>query len=154
MLTSYTLRSATEDDLAQILAIEREVYPLPWSESGFRAEFDKPYSQFLVMTDDETDSVVAGYIVCWCILGDCQILNVAVGLPYRGLGLAKQMLGKVIALAARNGTQKVFLEVRTSNAAAIKLYQSLNFLITRTQKGFYSNGEDAYIMTINKLDEP
>ncbi len=52
----YSLRPASDDDLAQVLEIENKSYPLPWTAEAFTQELEKPYSSFLVLTDDETDS--------------------------------------------------------------------------------------------------
>lgn len=148
---SFSLRPATTEDLSAVLQIETQVYPNPWTEEHFRLELTKPYSHFLVFTDDETDSIIAGYVVAWVMFDECQILNVATGLNYRGLGLAKQMIQKVVSIVAKKEIKKVVLDVRKSNGAAIQLYQQMNFNITHVRKEFYSNGEDAYQMTL-RLD--
>ena len=145
----FSLRPATEDDIAYVCEIERKVHVAPWSEESFRSELGKPYSKFLVMTDDETDSKIAGYIVYWIMLKDCQILNVVVDLPYRGLGLAKKMMNQALSASLRDGVHKIVLEVRKSNLAAVQLYQGLGFAISHVRKSFYSNGEDAYQMELN-----
>ncbi len=150
---SFSLRPATTEDLSAILQIETQVYPNPWTEEHFRLELTKPYSHFLVFTDDETDSIVAGYLVAWVMFDECQILNIATGLNYRGLGLAKQMIQKVVSIVAKKEIKKVVLDVRKSNAAAIQLYQQMNFNITHVRKEFYSNGEDAYQMTLRLAGE-
>jgi len=145
---SYSLRPATEDDLPRIVEIEAAVHVAPWSGSQFHAEMEKPYCQVLVMTDDETDSVIAGYIVFWLMIDECQILNIVVEPQFRGQGLALQMMRKTISNAARAGMKRAILEVRRSNQPAIQLYQKLGFTITSVRKAFYSNGEDAYQMTL------
>jgi [ribosomal protein S18]-alanine N-acetyltransferase len=148
-----SLRPATEDDLPQILEIERAAHQAPWGQPEFEAELSKPYSQFLVLSDDETDSKVMGYIVFWLMFDECNILNVVVDLPYRGTGLAKKMIRQAVNAAVRKGIRKVLLEVRKSNQAAIQLYQSMRFAVIHVRKGFYSNGEDAYQMALY-LDGP
>lgn len=145
---SMSLRPATLEDLRQILEIESRVHVVPWSEDHFRAELGKPYSHLLVLTDDETDSKVAGYIVFWTLMEEVQVLNVAVDFPFRGLGLAKRMIRAAISLGLKAGAKRALLEVRKSNQAAIQLYQGLSFSITQIRKNFYSNGEDAYQMTL------
>lgn len=153
METQLSLRPATTDDLPAILAIENKVHLAPWGEENFKFELSKPYSHFLVMTDDETDSVVAGYIIYWVLFDDCQILNVVVDLPFRGQGLAKKMIRQSAQTAIQKGIKKVSLEVRKSNSPAIQLYQNLKFVITHLRRGFYSNGEDAYQMTLHLEDQ-
>jgi ribosomal-protein-alanine N-acetyltransferase len=149
---SYSLRPATSDDIPAVLDVERRVHVAPWGDENFRFELTKPYSQFLVLTDDETDEKVAGYIIYWMLFEECQILNVVVDAPFRGLGMAKKMVRQAAQSAMQKGIKKVNLEVRKSNAAAIQLYQGQRFVITQVRRNFYSNGEDAYQMTLH-LDE-
>jgi ribosomal-protein-alanine N-acetyltransferase len=144
-----SLRPATEEDIPQLLEVERHVHVAPWTADNFKGEMGKPYSQVLLLTDDETDSKVIGYIVFWLMFDECQILNVAVDLPYRGLGHAKKMIRRVIDLALKKDIKRAILEVRKTNLPAVQLYQSLGFGITQIKKGFYSNGEDAYQMSLD-----
>ncbi|MBI3535161.1 MAG: GNAT family N-acetyltransferase [Deltaproteobacteria bacterium] len=120
-----SLRKATADDIAQILEIESKATPAPWTQDGFSKELSKPYSHFLVLTDDETDSMVLGYIVFWILKDECEIFNLAVHLEYRGLGYAKIMLRKALDMALHANVKNIVLDVRKGNDAAISLYQSL-----------------------------
>jgi [ribosomal protein S18]-alanine N-acetyltransferase len=150
---TFSPRPATPDDLPVILEIEKRCYPQGgWAEQQLAAELTKPYSHFILLSDDETDSVIAGYVVFWLLFDDCQILNLAVDLPYRGLGYAKQLLRKAASLAMRQSIQKLTLDVRKGNLPAIHLYQGLGFSITHVRKGFYSNGDDAYTMCLELKD--
>jgi ribosomal-protein-alanine N-acetyltransferase len=149
---TFTLRPISTDDIQPILEIEKRVHVSPWTEDNFQSELTKPYSHFLVMTDDETDSKIAGYIIYWVLFDDCQILNIVVDLPFRGLGMAKKMIRQAAQDAIKKGIKKLSLEVRKSNDPAIQLYQKLRFVITQVRRNFYSNGEDAYQMVLY-LDE-
>lgn len=141
-------RPATEDDLAEILRIERAVHAAPWTDENVRSEMAKPYARLLVMTDDETDSKVAAYIAYWVMFEECHILNVAVDPSFRRLGLAKMLVRTAAREALRKGIHKILLDVRKSNQPALALYQGLGFVITHVRKGFYSDGEDAYQMAL------
>lgn len=148
-MSTYSLRPATEDDLPKVLEIEQKLHVAPWTAEHFRAEMTKPFSQFLVLTDDETDEVVAGYIVYWVMMDECQILNIVVDLPFRSQGFAKRMLRQAVGVAVNQGAKRVVLDVRKSNTPAIQLYQSCHFSIVQVRKAAYSNGEDAYQMALN-----
>lgn len=145
-------RPATEDDVPELLRIERAVHAAPWTEENLRAEFAKPYAKILVMTDDETDLKVASYIAYWIMFEELHILNVAVDQLFRRLGLAKWLVMSVVREAMRKNIRKLLLDVRKSNVAALALYQGLGFVITHVRKEFYSDGEDAYQMA-RYLDE-
>ncbi|MEK6705914.1 MAG: ribosomal protein S18-alanine N-acetyltransferase [Bdellovibrionota bacterium] len=147
----FSCRAATEEDIPKITEIERRVQHdkwKPWSKENFITEFNKPYCNLLVMTDDETDNKIAGFIVFWIMFRECEILNLAVDFPYRGLGVAKELIRQAVSIAMKKDITKILLEVRKSNTPAIQLYQTLKFVITNIRKGFYSDGEDAYQMAL------
>ena len=145
----YSLRPATLDDLPELVRIENTVHVSPWTEAQFKGELEKPYSKVLVFTDDETDSQVAGYVVYWLLYDEAQILNIAVDLKHRGVGFAKKMIQRVVTDAIHKNVRKVLLDVRKGNTAAIELYQKMRFVISQVRKGFYSDGEDAYTMSLD-----
>ncbi len=144
-----SLRPATADDLAELARIEKAVNPAPWTAEQFKAELEKPYSRVLLLTDDETDTQIAGYVVFWLMFDEAQILDIAVDFPFRGLGYGKKMIRQVVTDALRKDIRRVVLDVRKGNAAAIAVYQSMRFAIAQIRKGFYSNGEDAYTMVLD-----
>ncbi len=145
---AVSIRPVTPDDLEAILGIESRVHLAPWSKGNFEAEWEKPYSSTWVLTDDETDSRVFGYVVFWTMGESAEILNIAVDPDSRGLGFAKKMLHHVVREAVRISAKKLILDVRKSNLAAVSLYQGAGFAISQVRKGFYSNGEDAYHMVL------
>jgi ribosomal-protein-alanine N-acetyltransferase len=143
-----SLRPATHEDLAQIQKIESVSYPEPWNLAQFQAELALPYSRFLVLTDDETDEFILGYIIYWVQVEGVSLLNVAVHPEWRGLGNADVLVRAMINETVRDEIPKIILEVRPSNAAAIRLYESLGFKRTHERKKFYGNGESAYVMEL------
>jgi [ribosomal protein S18]-alanine N-acetyltransferase len=147
--SSFSLRPCNLDDLEKVYEIELRTQIAPWTMHQFQTEFDKPYSQFLLLTDDETDQIIAGYILFWNLFEEGQILTISVDLPFRRKGLAEKMLRKMIQLTELNKIKKILLDVRKSNTPAIQLYQKIGFSITHIRKEFYSNGEDAYLMIYN-----
>ena len=151
-LPGYSIRPVTEDDVSAIAQIENTVHVAPWTEANIFEELGKPFGRFLLMTDDETDEVVAGYICYWMMMEEAHILNVATDLPFRGKGVAKFLVRKAIQEAQQKEIKRVILEVRKSNEAAIGLYQTLGFTISHVRKAFYSNGEDAYSMALELND--
>jgi ribosomal-protein-alanine N-acetyltransferase len=149
---SFSIRPATEDDIPGCLQVERVSYPTPWTEQHFQSEFTKPYSRFWVITDDETDEAVAGYIVFWVMGEECHLLNLSVGQAFRRQGFAKRLLQALVREALRLACTKVWLEVRRSNGPAIALYESVGFAVGRIRKQFYSDGEDALVLELDLTD--
>ena len=103
MKHELSVRPATVEDLSSLVRIENQVHVSPWSDESFQSELEKPYSHTLVLSDDDTDSVLAGYVVYWLMFDDCEILNVAVDLPYRGLGFAEKLIRTVVAAVMKQG---------------------------------------------------
>jgi len=153
-LKAISVRPATSEDLPAILEIERESHPEPWSEIHFQKEMDTPYSRVLVLTDDETDSVVLGYLVYWLQAEGTSLLNVTVAPKWRGLGLSRILLNAMINETVREEIPRIILEVRASNEQAIRVYDHIGFKRTHERKGFYSNGETALVMELKTSDIP
>ena len=149
---SFSLRPASSDDLEQILNIEKASYPEPWSSDHFIAEMQKTYARVLVLTDDETDSVVGGYIVYWLQVEGVSLLNVCVHPKWRGLGFAMKLMQGMIREVVRDEIPRISLEVRESNREAIALYQRIGFKLTHHRPGFYKDGESAIVMEIKTSD--
>ena len=137
-----------EDDLKQVLMIEVQSYPTPWSRSHFTDELAKPYARCLVLTDDETDSIVIGYIAYWLQAEGVSLLNVAVDPKWRGFGFGMMLMQAMIREAVKEDISRIVLEVRESNTNAIALYESIGFKITHVRKKFYADGETALVMEI------
>jgi ribosomal-protein-alanine N-acetyltransferase len=148
LFPAVSIRRATAEDLDAVLAIETRVHPVAWTRGNFEGEAAKPYSTTWVLTDDETDARVFGYAVFWSLDDSLEILNIAVDLEARGLGLAKLMLQHIIREGLKREAKRLILDVRKSNLPAIGLYQRAGFAITQVRKAFYGNGEDAYHMTL------
>lgn len=144
-------RPATEDDLEQVAAIEKELISPPWKLEAFRAEIEKKHSEFWVLTDDETDSKILAYIVFAFPAEQAHIQTFAVNPKFHRQGHGKHLLRFVISYVMRNKGESLVLEVRKGNAAAVQLYQDTGFIVINTIKKFYPDGEDAYSM-IYKTD--
>lgn len=153
MKNNYSIRPATEDDLQSILKIETGSFPLPWSEDSFRQELTKPFSTFWVITDDQTDSIIIGYIVFWIIFAECQIVTLATDPKFRHLGFAAMILNKLFNTCVKKELKQINLEVRKSNTPAIAMYKKFGFFVDHLKTHFYDDGEDAYFM-IRYLTEP
>jgi ribosomal-protein-alanine N-acetyltransferase len=143
-----TIRRLTYADLPQVIAIERRAFPAPWSLAMFVLELSKPAGVCLAAVEDKT---VRGYLVCSRYDIVWHVMNVAVDPPLQGRGIGSQMLSRLFAeIDAEAGNGKVSrstLEVRRSNAAAIRLYERFGFLPAGVRRRYYQdNGEDAVIM--------
>lgn len=87
-----------------------------------------------------------GYICPMLVLDEGHILDVAVHSNYRGKGIGRMLVERVLHDCSERGAEFVSLEVRQSNESAIGLYRQLGFLETGRRKAYYENGEDALLM--------
>jgi ribosomal-protein-alanine N-acetyltransferase len=141
----------TEADLTEVCAIEQETFSDPWSEEDFRSSLREANNGYLIA---EIDGKVAGYCGYWGIAGEGYIYNVAVKKEYRRQQIGQGMLKNLIASSLDKGIATFTLEVRSSNEAAIQLYQRLGFERAGLRKDFYSKPkEDAVIMWLKPIQQ-
>jgi [ribosomal protein S18]-alanine N-acetyltransferase len=148
-----SLRKATEDDLEAIAALEKAVQLSPWDQGAFQEELDLPLGNILILTDDETDSKLFGYVVYRSFFEEWEILNLGVHPDIRRKGFGETLLRAVVNQGMREGARKIFLEVRVSNDSAVQLYQKLGFTIRYVRKNYYSDGENGYVMELSLEQE-
>lgn len=139
-----TPRPASEDDIDQVAAIEAYSNGPSWGKAAFKAELSKKSSHFWVLTDDETDEEVFGYVVFSFPHEQAHIQTLAVKKQARRQGHATDLLRAVINYVLRNEGDSVVLEVRKSNIGALAMYQQLGFVVIHTVKNCYPDGEDGY----------
>lgn len=142
------IRRMTEADINAVMAIERDIYPFPWTEGIFRDCLRAGYGCWIVERDAESH----GYCVMMAGGGDAHVLNLCVKPASRGQGLGRLLLAHMIDKARQLAAQTLLLEVRPSNRAAIHLYQSVGFNEIGIRKDYYPahNGrEDALILALH-----
>ena len=140
---SSTIRTLGYADLPQVIAIERRAFTTPWSLAMFVLELSKP-SGLCLAAIGERDTLL-GYLICARYDTVWHLMNIAVDPALRRRGVARSLLEQMIERAGRD--REYTLEVRTSNAPAIALYERFGFRSAGTRPRYYrDNGEDAVIM--------
>ena len=144
MKTAIDIRSLTLADLDDIETIEHRSYETPWSRSMFAGELAKPASLCLGAFEDEQ---LAGYLIVSRYVDAWHVMNIAVSPTFRRRGIATALLERLFELTDDRSGRGYTLEVRVSNAGAIKLYERLGFTGRGIRRGYYTdNREDALIM--------
>ncbi len=151
------IRTMRQDDLEQVLTIDRQSFSLPWPESAYRYELLENQSSFLRVAEIELPDesrLIVGVVVVWMILDETHIASIAVHPEFRGQGIATRLMVSVMREAFRLEARLATLEVREQNTAAQRLYQRFGFNIVGRRPRYYKdNQEDALIMTLEGLDK-
>ncbi len=151
----WNIRMATLENLDLLVALEVACFSMPWSKKSFEAELKgNQFSRILVVPHSEygLEVQVIGYICVWMVFEELRFLNLAIHPEFRRRGLATRLIGEAIRLGMEEGCCRGMLEVRESNHAAKKLYESFHFQEYATRKSYYTNPtEDAILMTLEPL---
>ena len=138
----YTLMSA--EDTLQVAELEKLCFSAPWSEKAIISELSNPLSLWVVAKEGDT---VAGYVGSQLVLGEADMMNLAVLPIFRRQGVAKALVSQLIQRLMENDVHSLTLEVRASNEPAISLYASLGFTEVGRRPNYYSAPkEDALIL--------
>ena len=130
--------------LPEVLAIEAQVYPRPWSSRLFEDELDRSGRVYLAARMGAT---VVGYAGLLMIADDGHVATIAIDPVWQRHGIARSLLVELVRGALRLGAAQLTLEVRVSNRGAQDLYRSLGFGPGGARKAYYAdNGEDALVM--------
>ena len=130
-----------ESHVCAVTELEKQNFSEPWSENSVRGELTNDLALWLVALDG--DSVV-GYVGSQTVLGEADMMNIAVADSHRRRGIARALVEELIA---RLDATMLTLEVRASNAPAIRLYESLGFRQVGLRKNYYRKPkEDALIL--------
>lgn len=130
-----------ETHVAAVAELEKQNFSEPWSENSVRGELTNPLALWLVALDGDA---VVGYVGSQMVLGEADMMNIAVADSHRRRGIARKL---VEALIAQLDATMLTLEVRASNVPAIALYESLGFTQVGLRKNYYRKPkEDALIL--------
>ena len=133
-----------ETHIAPIAALEKLCFSDPWSENSIAYELTNRLSYWLVA---EENGEVVGYVGSQSVLGESDMMNVAVHPDYRLQGIAEKLVNELAAALKKRGNHCLSLEVRASNEPARKLYEKLGFRQVGRRPNYYRNPkEDACIL--------
>jgi [ribosomal protein S18]-alanine N-acetyltransferase len=145
---SVEIRPLVYPDLPEVIAIERRVFPTPWSLAMFVLELSKQSGVCLAATDRGADGEqrLAAYLICSRYDTVWHVMNIAVDVAHQRRGIASALLAELYAQVA-DEQARFTLEVRRSNFVAIHLYEREGFRAAGMRRRYYQdNGEDALVM--------
>ncbi len=155
MLQTFRLRKFKPDDLQAVMQINRETLPENYSDYFFMDLYERFPETFVVA---ELEDRVVGYIMCRVEVGlsnfglgglirKGHVVSIAVLPRSRRKGVAQALINTALEGMQYYKAKQCYLEVRVTNDAGIALYKKLGFEVSRTIHGYYSDGEDAYVMS-------
>jgi [ribosomal protein S18]-alanine N-acetyltransferase len=137
------IRRLQYTDLPQVIAIERRVFPTPWSLAMFVLELSKQSGICLAAVSERR---LVGYLICSRYDTVWHVMNLAIDLEHQRMGLASVLLSELYA-RVDDERARFTLEVRRSNVVAIHLYEREGFRAAGVRRRYYQdNGEDALVM--------
>lgn len=140
------IRPMEETDLDAVLTIEQASFTLPWKREHFAHEMSASYSFPFVA---EYEGIIAGYVCLMSLFEEAQILDIAVAPEQRGRGIAQLLMDHAVAVAREKQAEVLALEVRSTNSAAIALYERCGFGRTGVRHNYYEGRDDAVLMELD-----
>ena len=139
-----TIEKMNAGQVAQIADLEKICFSDPWSENSIAFELENKLAHWLVAQEGE---MVAGYIGSQTVMGETDMMNVAVHPDFRRRGIAEALVKRLVEDLQAMESHCLTLEVRASNAPAIALYEKLEFRQVGRRPNYYRNPkEDALIL--------
>ena len=134
----------TDAHVDAVADLEAICFADPWSANSVASELTNPLSCWLVALESDT---VVGYIGSQTVMGETDMMNVAVHPDHRRKGIAERLIHALVQKLKECESHCLTLEVRASNAPAIALYEKLGFTEAGRRRNYYRNPkEDALIL--------
>jgi ribosomal-protein-alanine N-acetyltransferase len=147
-------RLADDGDLDQVVEVEARCFSNPWTREMLERELAQSDVAHVFVLRVPERRVVA-FCSCWIVLDELHVNTLVVDFPYRRRGLGVLLMRWVMDEAVRRGVTRATLEVRESNEAARRLYETLGFQVAARRPKYYSQPEeDALILWREHLAKP
>ena len=143
--TGIVIRPMEIDDLKKVLEIEKQSFPVPWTQDLFFSELTKNrYDRYFGL---EKDNEVVGYLGLWHKGSSLHITNIAITEKLRRKGYGEKLLKFIEKIATIYRIKKISLEVRRSNCIAQDMYRKYGYKVMGALRNYYQEGrEDALVM--------
>jgi [ribosomal protein S18]-alanine N-acetyltransferase len=144
---TVSARRMAQGDVQRVAELEAESFTCPWTADSFAHLLDRHGCDLWVLDDPEVG--VVGYAVLWCVGDQGELANFAVAPSHREKGHGAHLLTRMLEVARERKVERIYLEVRVSNAAAEGLYRSFGFSEIGRRKKYYDKPvEDALLMSL------
>ena len=143
----FCFREISLGDLDGIVQIERAVNPFPWGEEALRDTIASSGHHLMLLREGGA----VGFLLSNFVLDEAQLLLIGVSPDWQGVGVGGQLLKELINRSQYQGQKLIYLEVRSGNERAIRLYRSLGFIDIGVRRDYYPGlvgREDAIVMSL------
>ena len=141
----FVFREISLGDLDGIVQIERALNPFPWGEEALRDTIASSGHHLMSLREGR----VVGFLLSSFVIDEAQLLLIGVAPDWQGVGVGGQLLKELINRSQDQGQKLIYLEVRSGNERAIRLYRSLGFIDIGVRRDYYPGlvgREDAIVM--------
>jgi ribosomal-protein-alanine N-acetyltransferase len=143
--TPWSIRAAERRDVAELLVIEREQFPEPWTKGMLLDEIANAESRRYTVA--VLDGRIVGYLGVMFVLDELHVNTVGTKPGFEGRGIASTLLDDAWTDATARGVVRATLEVAVSNSRAIELYYRYGFKPVGVRKNYYETShEDALVL--------
>ncbi len=140
-----SIQPMSEADLAEVQAIEREIFATPWPRSAYLRELASTQTARYIVLRQETE--IVGYGGLWKLQDEAHVTTIGVRRDLQHRGFGRVLFCALVELGYQLNAKWMTLEVRPSNVNAQLMYESFGFKVIGRRRGYYTdNGEDALVM--------
>ena len=145
------IRAMKKEDLEKVLLLERDGFSRPWSEKDFLEELSSEQALYLTA---EWEGEPVGYCGFFFAGEEADLCRMTVEEKMRAQGIGAMILREGLNRLEEKMVETVFLEVRESNAPAIRLYQKMDFKKISIRKDYYKEPKENAIVMFKNLTNP
>ncbi len=132
---------ASGSDYSDLAAIHLKGFSRGWSADDIAVTHaGKGVNCLVVNIRGQGKSGPKGFLMLRTLVGQSEILTIAIKPEYRGIGLARALMDHAIRDLQKEQVEQFFLEVSEDNLAALNLYRSLKFEKVSERKAYYNAG--------------
>lgn len=151
------LRLVVELDLKEVLKIEQESFPNPYSYDFFKLLVETCSNWFIIATNEleknDEKTEILGYVVANILQWDRgqigHIISIAIKPESRRKGIGTKLMTDIIGRLRKHKCVQVRLEVSTTNRAALEMYRKLGFHEVDFIPNYYIEGGDASVQVLD-----
>ena len=143
------IEGVTEEQAEEVAGLEGMIFSDAWSRQSIISTLRQPCAKIYGVWES---CELAGYVVLYYVLDECEIARIAVKENFRRQGAASMLFAETVKFCRENKINKIMLDVRESNLAAIAFYKKNGFVQDGIRKGFYTNPAENAILLSRRIE--